>query len=371
MSLRVQEMMNIMDELAPPYLAVENDAIGLQIGDPQAEVKNIITTLDVDEDTIKEARERDANLIISHHPLIFSPLSSIDYSDPKGKLIKEIIHNNMNVFVAHTNLDVTSKGVNDLLCQILDISAEDILTTTYRDDFLKLVVFIPHDYLEKVRESISEAGAGWIGNYSHCTFSIEGTGTFLPLENTSPFQGEKGRLEKVQEYRLETIFPLSLKNSIISALLESHPYEEPAYDLYLLHQQGILRGLGRTGALEVPVTLQELALRCKQSLDTHAVRYWGDANRQIERVALCGGSGGNLISEAYKKGADVLISGDFKYHDVDFAYSIGLALIDAGHYATEYPIVPWLASYLEEKLQERGTTAGIHPVKGGSRENII
>lgn len=361
MSLQVQVLMDLMNELAPPHLALGDDPVGLQIGNPGDEVRNIMTVLDVDKETVTEAIKGDANVIISHHPLIFSPLQSINVNQPGGALIREIIQNNMNVFAAHTNLDVAPGGVNDILAGLFELQGTEILEVTGYDSLLKLVAFVPEGFEDRVRDAISDAGAGWIGNYSHCTFQSAGTGTFLPREGTNPFIGKKGELEKVKEFRLETVLPLSVKKPVINALMESHPYEEVAYDLYPLEIEGLPVGLGRTGTLKEPLSLDRFVERCKGILKTDTVHALGDKDLQVRTVALCGGSGGSLIKMAAQRGADVLLSGDFKYHDINLAGSLGLVLIDAGHYRTEYPVVPWLAGYLRDKLQALGCKNKIWP----------
>ncbi len=371
MSLQVQVLMDLMDELAPPHLALENDQVGLQIGSPHDEVKNIITVLDVDNNTLEEALRRGANVIISHHPLLFSPLTSIKYNQPGGSLIREIIQNNMNVFVAHTNLDITPGGVNTLLSKLLGLQNTGIIEVTKHDPLLKLVVFVPEGFVDKVRDAISAVGAGWIGNYSHCSFQTMGTGTFLPGEGTDPFIGKKGELERVKEYRLETVLPLSIKNAVINDLVESHPYEEVAYDLYPLENEGMPLGLGYIGMLNEPLMLSDFAQKCMKILGADTVSVTGDKAKQVQRVAVCGGSGGSILKTASIKGADVFVSGDFKYHDVQLARSLGMALIDAGHYGTEYPIIPWLARYLQDKLEARNCKNKIWPAPGKTRENYI
>ncbi len=372
MSLRVQKLMDLMNDLAPPHLALKNDSIGLQIGHPEEEINNILTTLDVDEQALAAAEKYDANLVVSHHPLIFTPLTAIDYRRPDGNIIKEIIRRRINVFVAHTNLDIAPTGVNNLLCNILDVEKAGVLEITRQENLLKLVVFVPAGYEENLRDGIASAGAGWIGSYSHCTFQSAGTGTFLPLENTEPFIGERGKLEKVDEFRLETVLPASRQKEVKEALLQNHPYEEPAYEFYKLEEAGFPLGLGCWGTLTEPLPLKELARKCRQVLGSDTIRYWGDNDAQAHKIALCGGSGGNLISRALQREADVFISGDFKYHDIQYARSMGLNLIDAGHYGTEYPLVPWLAQYLQDKLRAWGAQNSVRPVSGGGLdENIL
>jgi len=362
LSLQLREVIDLMDGLAPPHLAFDHDNVGLQIGDPLAEVRNIITVLDMDVAVLDEALSRDANVIISHHPLIFHPLKAINTGSPEGALIETIIHNNVNVFVAHTNLDVAPRGVNSLLAELFALQGTSVLKVTASDPLLKLVVFVPGGYEGGVREAITDAGGGWIGNYSHCTFQLEGSGTFMPREGSRPFSGEEGRLNRAREFRLETVMPLSMKTQVLEALQGSHPYEEVAYDLYELAREGIPLGLGRLGTLGKSLTLKSFSERCKKLLEIGEVQTWGDPQRSVKTIALCGGSGGSLVRTAAERGADVLVSGDLKYHDVQLARALGLALVDAGHYGTEYPIVPWLAGYLQDKIRERGHSNKVWPV---------
>ena len=346
--------MKIIDKLAPPTLALKEDPVGLQVGDPADKVSGVLVTLDVDNAAVKQAEDAGANMIISHHPLIFSPLSSINMQTPGGALIRDIISKRINVFSAHTNLDIVPGGVNSVLAEIFELNNTEILEVTVADPLIKLVVFVPVDYEGIVRDALSNAGAGWIGNYSHCTFHVAGTGTFLPREGADPFIGNEGNLEKVSELRMETIFPESIKERVLEELFQSHPYEEPAYDLYPLKNKPFEGGLGLIGDLKEPLSLKELAGHCAKVLKTRAVRGWGEKDKKVKKVAVCGGSGGSLIKSALRKNADVFISGDFKYHDISFAGAEGLALLDAGHYATEYPIIPRLADYLKAKLTEGG-----------------
>ncbi len=347
-------MTKVIDELAPPSIALKDDPVGLQVGRFDDEVRGIIITLDVESATVRLAEESGANLIVSHHPLIFSPLSSINYQTPGGALIRDIIAKGFNVYSAHTNLDIAPGGVNSVLAGLFGLKNTEIIEITGHDPLIKLVVFVPEGYEEAVRDAVSEAGAGWIGNYSHCTFQAAGTGTFLPRDGSNPYIGSQGNLEKVSELRLETVFPDSARDRVLGAMLKSHPYEEVAYDLYPLANHGVARGLGLVGELSEISTLKELTARCGELLQTGAVRGWGEKDKKVLRVAVCGGSGGTLIKEAILKKADVFISGDFKYHDISLARSEGLALIDAGHYATEYPIVNRLADYLKDKLAGGG-----------------
>lgn len=232
----------------------------------------------------------------------------------------------------------------------------------------KLAVYVPESHSEEVREALSRAGAGWLGNYSDCTFMVKGIGTFRPLEGSNPFSGEPGNLSRVSEVRLETIIPEELQDKVIKAMLQAHPYEEVAYDLYPLINQGDTKGLGRVGYLPAAMTLGEFILLIRERLGLQALRYCGELERRVYKVALCGGSGASLLSEAVRTGADVFLTGDVKYHEAQEALTQNMAIVDAGHYATEYPVVPVVVEYLRsmleiDKVEVKGSTINTDPFR--------
>lgn len=338
--------------MAPFAWAEEWDNVGLQIGNGECGVEAILVTLNVDFASINEARQKGANLIVAHHPVIFRPLHKLHYDRPVGKVIRELVNHRTNVIVAHTNLDFAPQGVNYQLGQLLGLQGMQVLQVRGHEEYYKLVVFVPQGYEDSVREAMGKAGAGWIGNYSFCTFQVPGTGTFMPLEGSNPFQGEIGRLEKAEEVRLETMIPKRKSDNIIGAMLKAHPYEEVAYDLYPLANEGVPWGLGMIGNLPQPISLSDLVDEVKERYLVPAVRVVGDLDLKVKRIAVCGGSGGSVVGAAVAKGADVLIAGDIKYHDALDADAQGLAVIDAGHQATEEPVVPAVADYLRRCFRD-------------------
>jgi dinuclear metal center YbgI/SA1388 family protein len=350
MPLQCRDIIKVMEKLAHPKHAEKWDKIGLQIGDPSADVKKIMVTLDLTLPVVQEAIKEKVDLIIVHHTPLFNPLQSIRWDTPQGLLIKNLVENNIHLYCAHTNLDSTWGGVNDVLATKLELLDIEVLAPSWEEEYIKIVVFVPKGYEEQVRSAMSNAGAGHIGNYSDCTFELFGTGTFRPLEGTNPFIGEKGQLEKVEEFRLETIVPKSKLQEVIQGMVAAHPYEEVAYDLYPLANKGAHSGLGRIGNLAEKITLVELIEKLKAVLNIENVRYIGDLNRKVKRVALCGGSGASLIERAISKGAEVFITGDIKYHEAQDAENLGLALIDAGHFATEHPVIKIIADFLHQNL---------------------
>jgi dinuclear metal center YbgI/SA1388 family protein len=353
MPITVIELMGIIETAFPPHLAEPWDNVGLQVGDPEALVERLLVVLDVTEEVVDEAVSQRVNMIFSHHPLIFSPVSNIRFDRPMGKILSKIIKNDIAVYAAHTNLDSAQEGINEHLARLFNLKNIEVLATSVGEDLFKLVVFVPEDHLEQVRSALCQAGAGWIGNYSCCTFSTAGEGTFLPLEGTNPFIGTKGSLEKVREYRLETVIPAGKLKRAISAMLESHPYEEVAYDIYKLDLDKGWLGLGRIGELEMPLKLHEMVAQVKERLNVNTVKVVGQLDRKIKRVAVCGGAGASLINQAVLKGAECYITGDIKYHGARDAEAMGLTVVDAGHFNTENFIVPPLCEWLKEEFAKR------------------
>ncbi|NLT95287.1 MAG: Nif3-like dinuclear metal center hexameric protein [Clostridia bacterium] len=350
MPLQCRDLIKIMENLAHPKHAEKWDKIGLQIGDPDSVVKKVMVSLDVTLAVVEEAIREKVDLLIVHHTPLFNPLETIRWDRPQGKLIKKLVESGINLYCAHTNLDSVGGGVNDILAEKLGLKNIQVLSPGWQEEYYKVVVFVPQGYEDQVRSAMGQKGAGHIGNYSDCTYQVYGTGTFRPLEGTNPFIGEKGQLEKVEEYRIETIVPQERLDEVIKAMIEAHPYEEVAYDIYPLANKGVYSGLGRIGRFQEALTLGQLIEKVKAVLNTGDIRYVGDLNAPVEKIALCGGSGASLIKKAFNKGAQVLITGDIKYHEAQDAESLGLALIDAGHFATEHPVVSVVAQFLRRTL---------------------
>ncbi|MDF9409099.1 MAG: putative GTP cyclohydrolase 1 type 2 [Pelotomaculum sp. PtaB.Bin013] len=354
MSVKCRDIFNLIEKLAPTSIAEGWDNPGLQVGDPHAEIETVMLTLDINIDVVKEAKLKGAGLIISHHPLIFKPLKSLRLDQPSGKLVEYIIKNNITVYAAHTNLDVASGGVNSVLAEKLGLSETTVLEPAGREQYVKLVVFIPAGHVEDVHQAISGAGAGWIGNYSHCAFQTEGTGMFQPLAGTKPYIGEQGKLEQVKEVRLETIVPTNRLDAVIQAMLKTHPYEEVAYDLYSLENPGPAYGLGRVGGLACPVSFLEFAQAVKKALGLPAVRLGGEAESKVKKVAVCGGAGAKLWPAALRAGADTFVTGDINHHEAQDMLAAGLNFIDAGHHGSESVVLPALKEYLERQCISSG-----------------
>ena len=353
MAVKCQVIMDAMEGIAPRHLAESWDNVGLMVGSPRQDIRRVFVCLDVSEMVIDKAIEMQADLIISHHPFIFKPMKNLRTDLPQGRLIEKLIKHEIAVFSAHTNLDIAERGVNDVLAEKLNLQAVVPLTISDREALVKLVVFIPEGHVDAVQNAITKAGAGHIGKYSHCTFQLNGQGTFMPLAGTNPFIGQQGKIEYVNEVRLETILPEKIINRVIKAMVKAHPYEEVAYDLYPLKQVGQESGLGRIGKMPQPMRADEFAQMAKRSLGAGQVRLVGNPAAMIEKVALCSGSGAEFIGKAAYAGADMYVTGDVRYHDGQRALEAGICMLDAGHFATEMPMVNVLAKYLSEQSQQQ------------------
>lgn len=357
-----QKVINIIEQFAPKDLAAEWDNIGLQVGHPSAEINCILVTLDVTEAVIDEAIRLGAEMIVCHHPVIFKPLKNLRYDSAVGNLLAKAIKANISIYAAHTNADSCISGVN--YCLADKIGLEDVrVLQPVEANLYKFVVFVPQGYETIVRQTMGEAGAGWLGAYSHCTFMTGGLGSFKPLAGANPFIGKQGHLEKVHEYRVESIIPKSRLGMLIKKVLEVHPYEEVAYDIYPLANSDSSQGMGRIGKLPVPFSLGDLAKKIKKALNCSWVLISGDKDKLVKTVAVCGGSGAEFFVPAKAQGAEVLVTGDVKYHEAMTARDLGINIIDAGHNATERVLIPVLADYLQNQLNSAGENVKVLATK--------
>ncbi|RSD27472.1 Nif3-like dinuclear metal center hexameric protein [Mesobacillus subterraneus] len=353
------EVVQLFEQFSPKAYAMEGDKIGLQIGGLNQSIENVLIALDVTEEVVEEAITKNVQLIIAHHPPIFRPLQKIATDTPAGRMIAKLIKHDIAVYAAHTNLDVARGGVNDLLANALGLKHPQVLVPTYEEKLKKLVVFVPETDADKVRDALGNAGAGAIGNYSHCSFSGAGEGRFLPGENTNPHIGMQGKLEAVREVRIETIFPQSIERKVIQAIIKAHPYEEVAYDVYRLENTGDQLGLGRIGQVE-ETTLAEYAKFVKDALGVDKVRVIGDLDSKIKKVAVLGGDGNKYYSQAKFRGADVYITGDIYYHTAHDAIMAGLNMIDPGH-NVEKIMKKGLAEVMDQLCKEKGFEVSFIP----------
>ncbi len=348
------DVVALLEEIAPMDRAFTGDNSGLQWGDLRWEVPAVLLALDFCEQVLIEALEANATFVFTHHPYLYRPFKKLDLRNRQDELVARALKEDITLFSSHTNLDVAPKGVSHALGSLLGLKKMVPLYPLGEEELEKLVTFVPEDQADKVRDAVSEAGAGWIGNYSHCTYQLLGTGTFLPREGTSPYIGSEGRLETVTEYRLETIMPRKMRKAVLDALFLAHPYEEVAYDLYPLANRGEVWGLGTVGILEKKLSLGELANLCLQKLQTPYLKVLGELQEEVEKIAVLGGSGGGYLESAVEVGAQAFITGDVGFHEAQKAKRSGLALLDAGHEATERPVLELVAGQLQKALFRKG-----------------
>jgi len=338
-----------MEELAPSASAEKWDNVGLLLGDYNHLVKKIMVCLDVTRELVDEAVSLNIDLIIAHHPLIFEPIKSIRKNDYQGELIHLLIKNNISVYCAHTNLDKAEYGTDYALALRLglrEISALSVEESAQK--LCKIAVFIPVGHERKVFEAMTAAGAGHIGNYSHCSFSTSGIGTFLPLEGTNPYIGQIGSIESTKEIRLEMVVPHSKFDYVVNAMINAHPYEEVAYDAYHLENRTYRHGLGRIGTLSKRIRLGGYLKHLCSLLNIERIDVSGDLDKEILRVAVCAGSGADMAISAKDSGADLFVTGEIKYHKALELKSMGMPFVAAGHYATEAPVVNCLIERLQK-----------------------
>lgn len=332
--MQCKEVIKYLEEWAPPAIAWNNDNVGLQVGSDKRVIKNILCALDVNEHVIDRAVSKKCNFIITHHPLLFHPLKKVDTeTDKVSKVVQKLIKNNITLYSAHTNLDFTKDGVSFQLAKKLDLKNIEFLVKL-SDNQLKLVVFTPENYVEKVSNAIHQAGGGIIGDYSNCSFRTKGTGTFKGSVYTTPSVGVKNKLETIEEIRLEVLVDSWRISNVINAMISAHPYEEVAYDLYPLKNENTNYGMGAIGKLPNPMNKNKFLSYVSTKLKIKNFRYSNGKRGNIKWVAVCGGSCSDLMNNASKKGADAFITADIKYHSFQDAEG-KILFIDAGHYETE------------------------------------
>ena len=344
----VGDWLQALDGCYPPSWAEPWDSVGLQVGDRGADAGRCLVGLDPTPAVIAEAAGHGCGLLVTHHPLVFRPLARLDLADPVGGAVALALEAGVAVAAAHTNADVARPGVSDALAGALGLEVIDVLRPTEAGSRVKLVTFVPPEATGKVLDAVVEAGGGVIGEYTHCSFRVRGAGTFLPGGAANPVVGERGALREVEEDRLEIVVPRHQLAAAAQALVDAHPYEEAAHDVVPLGGASGL-GLGRLARAEEAIDAAGLARRCQERLGG-PVRMAGDPGSAAEHIALCGGSGSELIPDALRARADVFVTGDLKHHQALDAAAAGLTVIDAGHHGTERPFVPVLGEALGDAM---------------------
>lgn len=331
--VRVRDITNTLEQLAPLSLQEKYDNAGLLVGDYLQPVTGVLLCLDITEAVLQEAIELKYNLIIAHHPIIFNGLKRLTGQNEVQRCVTAAIKNDIALYAAHTNLDNVFEGVNGKIAAKLGLENCRILAPM-SDSLCKLVTYVPKLLVSKVRDALFEAGAGTIGKYDSCSFTGEGIGSFRAGEGAQPFVGKSGQLHFEPEIRLELVVPKVLVSGVVSALKQVHPYEEPAYDILPISNKWEQVGAGVVGTLPAPVSTTEFLNHLKQVFQVPSLRHTAIVQAEVQRIAVCGGSGSFLIPDALTAKADVYITADIKYHE--FMQAEGqLVLVDAGHYETE------------------------------------
>ena len=332
---KLKEVMVVLEKLAPLYLAEKWDNVGLMVGDSEAEVNKVLCALDVNEAVVEEAIQSNVDCIISHHPFIFKPMKQLDFSSSQGRTIKQLITHNIAVYSMHTNYDIAWGGLNDYLAEGLKLQDLKVLSTTYEESFCKVVVYVPVSHVDAVRKVIIEENDATIGQYKGCTFATAGEGSFMPLEGSNPYIGQTSELSLVEEKTISFMVPKSNVKKLIEAIKKVHPYEEMAYDVFQLENVKKTYGLGRYGKLKEAMPLGELLDQIKAYFGIEHLRVsTKDSAQMINTVAICSGAGEEFIGKASQV-AQVYITGDCKFHPGQMAQSLGIVLVDVGHYVSE------------------------------------
>lgn len=341
-----------MEHIAPLHLKEDWDNVGLMVGYPNKMIENILVTLEVTEKVIDEAIDKNIDMIISHHPLIYTSLKKLVDNDPIAHMVMRLIKNNINLYVSHTNLDAAEEGTSKHIANLLDLSNIDYIDKTISEDYYKVQVFVPEDDEINVKKAMANAGAGTLGDYSECTFTSQGMGQFKPNKNADPHIGEANILTSVVESKIETMVHHKNLSQVLDKMIKAHPYEEPAYDVLKLENQINGQGVGMFGYLNKSITLKDLSVLTKELLNAETVRFIGSPEKKISRVAIITGSGADHFKEV-KQVADVLITGDIKYHEAQYALQLNLPVIDAGHFETEQIYIERLKEILERAFEEK------------------
>ncbi len=364
MTVRVADVIDVLDQAYPPGLAESWDSVGLVCGDPDEVLSSVTIAVDATAAVVDEVP--DGGLLLAHHPLLLRGVDTVAASTAKGALVHRLIRSGRSLFTAHTNADSASPGVSDALAHALGLTVEAVLAPSpVAPDVDKWVIFVPPEHAEEVRAAVFAAGAGSIGDYSQCSWSVTGTGQFLPGDAATPAIGRVGAVERVVEDRLEVVAPARARREVLAAMRAAHPYEEPAFDIVALAPPPAGVGLGRVGSLIQPEPLSAFVSRVRTGLPqtTWGVRAAGDPDLTVSRVAVCGGAGDSLLDAAAAAGVQAYVTADLRHHPADEHCRVsGVALIDVAHWASEYPWCEQAADVLRSAFGT-GLSVQVCPVR--------
>ena len=337
MSLMGYEFIKRLESYCPLELAEKGDPVGLHIGTLNKPIEKVMMTLDVRPEVVQEAIEKKVDLIVAKHPPIFRALKRLTTDDFQTKMYADLLKHDIAVYAAHTNMDIVSPGLNDWFLESLEVETTDFLTKTHSFEYKKLVVFIPRSHAGILRSNLSKLGVGQIGaNYSDCSFTSTGVGRFKPINEATPYIGSLNDVEAVEEDRVEFLFYSIIQSEVVEAVIKSHPYEEPAFDIFTVDHLTDDYGLGRIGTLKEPMSLMAFTNKVKETFKLDGLRLITDTkDKEVQTIAICGGSGEKFYKDALKKKADVYITGDVYYHTAHDMIEEKLSVIDPGHYIEE------------------------------------
>lgn len=361
--MKIGQIIECLEAFAPLRYQEHYDNAGLLVGNAGVELSNALLTLDVTEEVMAEAIRENCNLVIAHHPVIWGGLKKITGSTWVERVVMEAIRHDIAIYAAHTNLDNVRLGVSNRICDRLGLTRREVLLPM-PGVLKKLITFAPSEAAERVRDALFGAGAGHIGNYGECSFNMEGTGTFKGSLETHPYTGSPGERHYEKETRIEVVFPIHLEQKITSALLQSHPYEEVAYDILPLGNAHQGLGAGMTGELPEAMEEEEFLRFLKESMQTGCIRHTRLTGRKVKKIAVCGGAGSFLLKNAIRSGAEVFVSADFKYHEF-FDADNQLIIADIGHYESEQFTVDLFYDLLKGKFPN------FAPLKSTIRSNPV
>lgn len=346
--MKIAEVINALEQLAPPSLQEDYDNAGLITGSTSWVCNGILCSLDATEEVVNEAKSHNCNLVVAHHPIVFKGLKKINGKNYVEKAIIAAIKNDIALYAIHTNLDNIIDGVNNKIADKLNLVNRKILLPK-ENMLMKLYTFVPTDHAEEVRNALFNAGAGNVGNYSECSFNAEGTGTFKAGENTNPFVGEQGIRHEEKEIKMEVTFSSYLKQNIIAALFTSHPYEEVAYDIVALSNDYQNTGSGLIGELKNEISENDLLAILKKQFNLSVIKHTKFLNKPVKKIALCGGAGSFLINTALAANTDAYITSDIKYHEF-FDANDRMLIADIGHWESEQFTIDLLYEVLQVKF---------------------
>ncbi|MGL4630339.1 MAG: Nif3-like dinuclear metal center hexameric protein [Leadbetterella sp.] len=346
--MKLKELTNFLETWAPLAYQEDYDNSGLLVGDHQAEILGVLVSLDVTIEVIEEAIQKKVNVVVAHHPLIFRGIKKIQYQSSLGAIIFKAIQNGIHIYAIHTNLDNIIGGVNTHFANRLGLLNQQILRP--KTEMLdKLTVFVPKENSESLRRALFEAGAGSVGQYSECSFSTEGKGTFLPLDGSNPTLGQIGRQETVSEEKIEVVFPKYLTSKVLKSMFAAHPYEEVAYFHQSVENALQTVGSGIVGDLDVSMSELDFLTFLKKSMGLNVIKHTQLLDKNIERVAVCGGAGGFLLQDAIRSHAQVFITSDYKYHEY-FDADKSIVIADIGHFESEQYTKDLIVSKISKKF---------------------